>query len=33
MVSDSAKLYFADNKIYGVSPNFLNTFYYKTISV
>jgi hypothetical protein len=33
MISDQAKLYFATNQIYGVSPNFLNTFYSKIISV
>jgi len=27
MISDEAKLYFADNSIYGVSPNILETWY------
>ena len=27
MISDEAKLYFAENQIFGVSPNIMNTWY------
>jgi hypothetical protein len=33
MLSDKAKLYFASNDIFGISPNFINTFYYDKVSV
>lgn len=33
MISDEAKLYFANNKIYGVSPNILNTWYAPQVSL
>jgi hypothetical protein len=33
MISDKAKLYFANNNIYGISPNLINTFYFDKVSV
>jgi hypothetical protein len=33
MISDRAKLFFAKNDIYGVSPNLINTFFYDRVSV
>lgn len=33
MTSDRAKLYFGKNGIYGVSPNFINSFFYERVSV
>jgi hypothetical protein len=33
MISDKPKLFFAENKILGVSPNYINTFYFDRVSV
>lgn len=33
MISDRAKLFFAKNDIYGVSPNLINTFFFDKVSV
>lgn len=33
MISDKAKLFFAKNNVFGVSPNLINTFYYAKVSV
>ena len=33
MISDNAKMFFVDNRIYAVSPNLINTFFYEKVSV
>jgi len=33
MVSDKAKLFFATNNIYAISPNLVNTFFFDRVSV
>ena len=33
LISDKAKLFFVENRIYAVSPNLINTFFYEKVSV
>jgi hypothetical protein len=33
LISDNAKMFFVDNRIYAVSPNLINTFFYEKVSV